>query len=195
MALSPATYDLVMILDPQAADDARAKVVADTRASIEGAGALERHDDWGERALAYPIERRASGEYHLLQFHPDGTRLLSDLDRTLRITDAVLRHRIIKLAPGVPSPPDMRGTAPAPRRSEGEAQPAAEAPAATAAAAPPAAGRAGVRDGSPQATAAAEAAPAPEASAPAPEASAPAPEASAPDASSDAESAPADEGA
>jgi small subunit ribosomal protein S6 len=125
MALPPATYDLVMILDPQADADARAKIVADTRASIEGAGALERHDDWGERALAYPIDRRATGEYHLLQFHPDGAKLLSDLDRTLHITDGVLRHRIIKLAPGVPSPPEM-GAAAATRRGEGEARAPAE---------------------------------------------------------------------
>ncbi|HMD57070.1 MAG TPA: 30S ribosomal protein S6 [Solirubrobacteraceae bacterium] len=125
MALSSATYDLVMILDPQVEEAARAKIVADTRASIEGSGALERHDDWGERALAYPIERRASGDYHLLQFHPDGTKLLFDLDRTLRITDGVLRYRIIKLARGVPSPPDMRGAGAPPRRPEPGSQPPA----------------------------------------------------------------------
>ncbi|HEX5225588.1 MAG TPA: 30S ribosomal protein S6, partial [Solirubrobacteraceae bacterium] len=92
-------YDLVVILDPQAAEDTRAKIVRDTRASIEGAGTLVRHDEWGERALTYPIEKHTTGEYHLLQFHPSGAELLSELDHTLRITDGVLRFRIIKLAP------------------------------------------------------------------------------------------------
>jgi len=56
------TYDLVMLLDPQVEEAARAKIVTDTRAAIEGKGELVRHDEWGERALTYPIERRASEE-------------------------------------------------------------------------------------------------------------------------------------
>ena len=60
MTLPAPTYDLVALLDPQADDATRAKLVADTRASIEAQGELLRHDDWGERALAYPIDRKAS---------------------------------------------------------------------------------------------------------------------------------------
>jgi small subunit ribosomal protein S6 len=121
MTLPAPTYDLVMLLDPQAEDSARAKIVADARAAIEAQGELVRDDDWGERPLSYPIEKKASAEYHLLQFHAGSTELLSGLDRTLRITDGVMRFRIIKLAPGVPDAPDMRSTAaPAPRRAEGE---------------------------------------------------------------------------
>jgi small subunit ribosomal protein S6 len=131
MARAETIYDLVLILDPQAPEEARAKIVADTRSAIEADGTLVRHDEWGERALAYPIDRHATGEYHLLQLHPGSAQLLSDLDRTLSITDGLLRHRIIKLAPGTPEPPDMRSSAPA-RRAEGEtaAPPAAPAPAA-----------------------------------------------------------------
>ena len=69
MTLPAPTYDLVVLLDPQADDATRAKLVADTRTSIEGQGELLRHDDWGERALAYPIDRKSSAQYHLLQFH------------------------------------------------------------------------------------------------------------------------------
>jgi small subunit ribosomal protein S6 len=122
MPVSAATYDLVLVLDPQVADDARAKLVADTRSAIEGQGELQRHDDWGERALAYPIDRRATGEYHLFQFHPSATKLLDELDHTLRIADGILRFRIIKLAPGVPEAPDMGAAA---RRAEPEEQPPA----------------------------------------------------------------------
>ena len=135
MTADAATYDLVVILDPQAADDTRAKIVRDARSSIEGGGSLVRHDEWGERALSYPIEKHTTGEYHLLQFHPSGADLLNELDRTLRITDGVLRFRIIKLAPGTPSPPDMRSAAAPPRRAEGEAPATQEAPAAPAPAA------------------------------------------------------------
>jgi small subunit ribosomal protein S6 len=137
MTLPAPTYDLVLLLDGQAEEAARAKIVADTRAAIEAQGELLRHDPWGERPLAYPIERHASADYHLFQFHAGTPELLSGLDRTLRITDGILRFRIIKLKPGVPEAPDLRTTGAArPAGSEhGEEQgtpapaPAAAAPA------------------------------------------------------------------
>ena len=119
MTLPAPTYDLVLLLDPQADDATRAKLVADSRASIEAQGELLRHDDWGERALTYPIDRKPNAQYHLLQFHVNDKQLLSGLDRTLRLADEVLRFRIIKLAPGVGAPPDMSSSAsPAARRTD-----------------------------------------------------------------------------
>jgi small subunit ribosomal protein S6 len=135
MTLPAPTYDLVVLLDPQADEATRAKLVADARAAIEAQGELLRHDEWGERALAYPIDRKASAIYHLLQFHVADTALLDGLDRTLRIADEALRFRIIKLAPGVPPAPDMSAGASA-RRSESDA--AAPAAAASEPSAPPA---------------------------------------------------------
>jgi len=142
MTLPAPTYDLVLLLDTQAEDGARAKIVADARSAIETGGELLRYDPWGERPLTYPIERKASAEYHLFQFHAGTPELLSGLDRTLRITDGIMRFRIIKLKPGVPDAPDM-GSATArrePEHAEGESAsapaPVAEAPAETADAAP-----------------------------------------------------------
>ena len=119
MPLPAHTYDLTMILDPQAEEDVRAKIVADTSAAIEAQGELLRHDAWGDRALAYPIEHRSSGEYHLLQFRPGSTELLDGLHHTLRITDGLLRFRIIKLRPGVPEAPDMGAVVAAAPPAEG----------------------------------------------------------------------------
>jgi small subunit ribosomal protein S6 len=122
MATQAPTYDLMLILDPQAQDDVRARIATETQTAIEGQGELVRHDNWGERPLSYPIDKRATGEYHLLQFRPSNVELLGSLDHTLRIADGVLRFRVIKLrhAPEgpvpVPPPParrsDPRGAAP-----------------------------------------------------------------------------------
>ena len=121
MTLPAPTYDLVLLLDTQAPEGDRAKIVADARAAVEAQGELLRHDDWGERPLTYPIAKKTSAEYHLLQFHAGSSELLRGLDRTLRITDGVMRFRIIKLAPGVPDAPDMRSsTAPPARRVESD---------------------------------------------------------------------------
>jgi len=120
MTLPAPTYDLVVLLDPQAEESTRAKIVADAVAAVQAQGQLLRHDEWGERALAYPIERKASAEYHLLQFHATSHELLNGLDRSLRIADGVLRFRIIKLKPGVPDAPDMPSSSAPARRVETE---------------------------------------------------------------------------
>lgn len=128
MTLPAPTYDLVLLLDPQADEATRAKLVADSRAAIEAQGELLRHDEWGERVLAYPIDRKTNAIYHLLQFHIATSELLDGLNRTLQIADEVLRFRIIKLAPGVPAAPtDMIAGASA-RRSESDAPETTSAP-------------------------------------------------------------------
>jgi small subunit ribosomal protein S6 len=121
MTLPAPTYDLVLLIDPQVDDATRAKIVTDAQASIEAQGELLRHDGWGERAMTYPIEKKANAEYHLLQFHAGTPELVDGLSRTLRITDGVLRFRIIKLKPGVPDAPDMVSAAAPPRRAEPDA--------------------------------------------------------------------------
>ena len=128
MTLPAPTYDLVLLLDSQAEEDARAKIVADARAAIDAQGELLRYDEWGERALTYPIDRKANAEYHLFQFHAGSPDLLNGLNRTLRITDGILRFRIIKLKPGVPDAPDMRSSSTPARRTEPEASETYEAP-------------------------------------------------------------------
>jgi small subunit ribosomal protein S6 len=106
MTLPAPTYDLVLLLDPQAEESARGKIVADARKAIEAQGEFLLHNEWGERALAYPIDHKTGAEYHLLQFHAT-PELLGTLNRTLRIIDEVIRFRVIKLAPGTPEAPDM----------------------------------------------------------------------------------------
>jgi small subunit ribosomal protein S6 len=117
------TYDLVLLLDPQAEEALRAKILADTRTAIAAAGEVVREDDWGSRALAYPIERKTDAEYHLLQFHASSPELLHELERALRITDGILRFRIVKLEPGTPEAPDMRTGASAAHARHVEAPP------------------------------------------------------------------------
>jgi len=125
----------VLLLDSQAEDDARAKIVADARSAIESQGELLRHDEWGTRTLAYPIKRKTVAEYHMMQFHASSGDLLRQLDRSLRLADEALRHRIIKLKAGVAEPPDMRSSTD-PLRAQAAAVPPAEQapPAATPAA-------------------------------------------------------------
>lgn len=120
-------YDLMLLLDPSAADDQRAKIVADAEAAIGSAGTLVGKHDWGRRAMAYEVDHQTDAEYHLLQFEGPPA-LLERLQQTLRVTDGVTRFRIIKVAPGTPDPPHVR---PEPRReppdTSGATEPSGEA--------------------------------------------------------------------
>ncbi len=107
MAATQPLYDLVLLLDNAAEDARRAEILSAVENAVTGGGEIVNRQDWGSRALAFEIRHKKDADYHLLQFH--GTpELLSQLDRTLRITDEVVRFRIIKLAPGTPPPPDQR---------------------------------------------------------------------------------------
>jgi small subunit ribosomal protein S6 len=115
-------YDLTLLLSTAASDEDRAKVLGDVESAISDAGgSIERRDDWGSRPLTYRIDHQRDADYHLLQFTGPPT-LLENLSHSLRITDNVLRFRIIKVRPGTPpapdSPPPVIATAPVPAGAE-----------------------------------------------------------------------------
>jgi small subunit ribosomal protein S6 len=95
-------YELVLMLDPETADDTREKVAGDVRQAIEGAGTLDRADIWGMRKLAYEIRQRDEADYRYYRFQGERD-LLERLDHSLKITDGVLRFRIFKVDPDSPS--------------------------------------------------------------------------------------------
>ena len=110
MAQPEITYDLNVLLDSELPEEQRERILADVEAMIAESGTIVSAHDWGRRKMAYEIRHKTDADYHLIQLH--GPReLLERLDRTLRITDGVIRYRIIKLRPGTPGPPDLRATA------------------------------------------------------------------------------------
>ena len=105
MATEAPLYDLVLLLSTDAEETTRSKILGDVESAISQAGgSVERNDDWGRRPMAYEIRHKPESEYHLLQFHAPGS-LIEELSHTLRITDGVLRFRVIKVRPGTPEAP------------------------------------------------------------------------------------------
>ena len=107
MARPAPLYDLVLLLDSEASDEQRTKVLNDVERIITGDGEIVSDQDWGLRALAYEIRHKPAAQYHLLQFHAP-REALEQLDRLLHIADGVVRYRIIKLKPGTPPPPSAQ---------------------------------------------------------------------------------------
>jgi small subunit ribosomal protein S6 len=124
MATLPPIYDLMVLLSTSAEDERRARILAEVEQSIaDGGGKVELKQQWGTRRLAFEIAHTPDAEYHLLQFSGPPS-VVETLSYNLKIADGVLRHRIIKVTPGTPPPPEPTAQEPV---AAGEAEPAAAA--------------------------------------------------------------------
>jgi small subunit ribosomal protein S6 len=124
-------YDLMLLVDPNAPEERQTQIVDQVRSMIEGEGNIVGEHDWGLRKLAFEMDHRGEASYRLFQFEGENP-LLERLGHTLKITDGVLRFRIIQLKPGSPPPPEPRSDAPPrparePREGRGETRVAARA--------------------------------------------------------------------
>ena len=69
-------YEILLMLDPELPDERQNEIVTRTRELVErGGGTFERHDVWGRRRLAYEIDHKAEGSYHLLTLQADAGTL------------------------------------------------------------------------------------------------------------------------
>jgi small subunit ribosomal protein S6 len=104
-------YEILLLLDPELAEEKQAEIVGRLRTLIEqGGGTFERHDVWGRRRLAYPIDKKEEGIYHLLSFTAS-PETLDELSRVLKIDDDVMRHMATRRPEGGPSQPIAVGAA------------------------------------------------------------------------------------
>jgi len=85
-------YEILLMLDADLAEERQNEILTRIRELVErDNGSWVRHDAWGRRKLAYEIDKKTDGIYHLLEF--DATpETLAELSRILKITDGVLRH-------------------------------------------------------------------------------------------------------
>jgi len=113
-------YEILLLLDPELDDARQAEIVTRVRELVErDEGSWDLHDVWGRRKLAYEIDHKADGSYHLLQFTCSATTL-DEVSRVLRIDDGVMRHMATRRMEGSPARPVAVG---APTRQDAEIAP------------------------------------------------------------------------
>jgi small subunit ribosomal protein S6 len=89
-------YEILLMLDPELPEERQTEIVTRTRGLIEnGGGTWDGHDVWGRRKLAYEIDHKPDGTYHLLTFTAE-PETLAEVSRILRITDGVMRHMAVR---------------------------------------------------------------------------------------------------
>ena len=90
-------YELMLVVRPDVPDD-RGQAVIDrtTRQLVTAGGQIVKVAPWGRRRLAYPIDRHREGSYHIVVFEAP-PEAIAELERTLLITEDVLRHLVTRV--------------------------------------------------------------------------------------------------
>ena len=89
-------YELLYFVDPAATEEMRAGAMKRIEVAITAnGGTIDSVEDWGKRKLAFEVDKLNEGDYTLINFHADPADI-AELDRVLRINDAVKRHMIVR---------------------------------------------------------------------------------------------------
>jgi small subunit ribosomal protein S6 len=98
-------YEILLLLDPELEDKRQEEIVKRTQDLVKKSGGKwESADLWGRRKLAYEIDHKSEGVYHLLHFEAE-PEALAEVSRVLRITDGVMRHLAVRQPPTRPTGP------------------------------------------------------------------------------------------
>lgn len=91
-------YELMVIIDGDLDDNAARAWVTSITDSIKAAGGSVhgKADWWGRRQFAYPINKKDFGYYVVFNLTAKGGAL-DDLERTFRIADDIVRHKLLRL--------------------------------------------------------------------------------------------------
>ncbi|MHB9034653.1 MAG: 30S ribosomal protein S6 [Anaerolineae bacterium] len=90
-------FELIYILQPDLDETALASINERIQQVINSSGGQVASSElMGRRTLAYPIKRRREGYYMLVKAALTQAAI-TELDRTLRLSEDVLRHMLVRL--------------------------------------------------------------------------------------------------
>ncbi|MGV6861602.1 MAG: 30S ribosomal protein S6 [Putridiphycobacter sp.] len=90
-------YETVFILTPVLSDEQAKEAVKNYEDFIKKNGGKIKHSDfWGMKKLAYQIQKKSSGVYHLVEFEAEGD-LVGKLEIEFKRDERVMRFLTIKM--------------------------------------------------------------------------------------------------
>ena len=90
-------YEAVFILTPVLSDAQMKEAVDKFKAVVtDNGGVITNEENWGMRKLAYPIQKKSTGFYTLLQFDAEPT-IVAPLEVQFRRDERVLRFLTFRL--------------------------------------------------------------------------------------------------
>jgi small subunit ribosomal protein S6 len=90
-------YETVFILTPVLSEDQTKETVKKFKDLIKtGRGKIHHEESWGMRKLAYPIQKKSSGFYHLIEFEADPASI-AKLEIEYRRDERVIRFLTVAM--------------------------------------------------------------------------------------------------
>ena len=90
-------YETVFILTPVLSDEQMKEAVKKYEDQLTQNGAEIVHEEnWGMKKLAYPIQKKSSGFYQLIEYKAEGN-VIADVETELKRDERVLRFLTVKL--------------------------------------------------------------------------------------------------
>jgi len=91
-------YDLIFIARPATPEEEIKRVLSVIEHTCtEKGGKIEKTEHWGTRKLAYRVAKHREGIYVYQQIHTTHADLIAELERRLRVQDAVIKYQTIRL--------------------------------------------------------------------------------------------------
>ena len=90
-------YETVFILTPVLSDEQMKEAVKKYEDQLTANGAEIVHEEnWGMRKLAYPIQKKSTGFYQLIEYKAEGN-VIADVETELKRDERVMRFLTVKL--------------------------------------------------------------------------------------------------
>ncbi|HEX8378852.1 MAG TPA: 30S ribosomal protein S6 [Pedobacter sp.] len=90
-------YETLIVLTPLLSEEATKEAIAKYRGILTDNGAeIISEDNWGLKKLAYPIQKKTTGYYHLSEFKAPG-ELINKLEIEYRRDERILRFLTVAL--------------------------------------------------------------------------------------------------
>lgn len=90
-------YEIMLILPADVEESAVGGTVEKIGQVLGDQGKVGNVDAWGRRRFAYEIEKQSEGFYLVVDFEADPAAL-KELDRTLSLSDQVMRFKVVAKA-------------------------------------------------------------------------------------------------
>ncbi len=91
-------YETVFIMTPVLSDDQMKETVQKHKKNLQDAGVKIIHEEnWGLRKLAYPIQKKSTGFYYLIEFEPENSKVIRDMELAFKRDERIIRFLTIRM--------------------------------------------------------------------------------------------------
>jgi len=90
-------YELMYIINTNVDDEKRLSIIEKYKQIIlDNGGEVTNVEEWGKRRLAYEVKKNREGYYVLMNFR-SSTEACQELERLVKIDEAILKHLVVRL--------------------------------------------------------------------------------------------------